>query len=181
MNAASEPDRELVQRLRAGEMGALGSLYLRHGAAVRTFLRRVEPTLSHEDADDAGQEVFLTFHSTLARYEERGNLRAWLYGIGVRSMRASRRKAWWRGLLRARHGEGAAGVALRRDDPEARLGARDQVGALLAGLPEAQREVLVLTALEGLTVQQAAEVLQIPENAVSTRLYRARRALGEAR
>jgi DNA-directed RNA polymerase specialized sigma24 family protein len=41
--------------------------------------------------------------------------------------------------------------------------------------------VLVLTAIEGLSVAEAAEALGIPENAASTRLYRARAALKEAR
>jgi RNA polymerase sigma factor (sigma-70 family) len=180
VNASADVDAELVVRLVAGEMDALGALYQRHGGAVRTFLRRVEPTLGTEEADDTCQETFLTFHRTLGRYEHRGKLRSWLFGIALHTARGERRKRWWRQVLRMRRGDEAAGVALRRDDPAARVDAHQQVVALLAGLPAAQREVLVLTALEGLSVKEAAEVLGIPENAASTRLYRARAALGES-
>lgn len=180
VNATPDVDADLVARLVDGEMDALGSLYQRHGGAIRTFLRRVEPTLGIEDADDTCQETFLIFHRTLGRYEHRGKLRAWLFGIALKTARAQRRKHWWREILGLRRGDEAAGVALRRDDPAARVDARRRVVALLAALPAAQREVLVLTALEGLSVKEAAEVLGIPENAASTRLYRARAALGEA-
>lgn len=179
MDATSDVDAALVARLIDGEMEALGHLYQRYGGAIRTFLRRVEPTLGAEEADDTCQETFLTFHRTLRRYEHRGKLRAWLFGIALKTARAQRRKGWWRHLLGLRRGEEAAGVALRKDDPAARVDARRRVAAALESLPAAQREVIVLTALEGLSVKEAAEVLGIPENAASTRLYRARAALGE--
>lgn len=179
MNATPDVDAALVDRLVDGEMEALGLLYQRHGGAVRTFLRRVEPTLGRQDADDHCQETFLTFYRTLRRYEHRGKLRAWLFGIALHTARSHRRRSWWRHLLGLRRGEEAAGVALRNDDPAARVDARRRIERLLASLPETQREVLVLTALEGLSVKEAAEVLGIPENAASTRLYRARASLGE--
>lgn len=180
VNATPDVDAALVDRLVDGDTDALGHLYQRHGGAVRTFLRRVEPTLGREDADDHCQETFLTFHRTIRRYEHRGRLRSWLFGIALHTARAQRRKSWWRHLLGIRRGADAAGVALRTDDPAARVDARRRIERILASLPETQREVLVLTALEGLSVKEAADVLGIPENAASTRLYRARAGLGEA-
>ncbi|MBX2798893.1 MAG: RNA polymerase sigma factor [Myxococcales bacterium] len=177
---ASNLDAELVHRLVGGDLGALGEIYLRLGGDVRSFLARVEPDLSREDADDLCQETFLTFADGVSRYVEQGNLRAWLFGIAVRKARAHRRKRWWRSGLRRRHGEGAAGVSLHRPAPDDQVDARTRIHRLMEGLPAAQREVFVLTVFEGLSVQQAAEVLGIRENAASTRLYRARRALQEA-
>lgn len=177
VNAHADLDGDLVQRLRQGDLDALGLLYQRHGGAVRSLVRRSEPTMTPEDADDLCQETFLAFHDGLRRYRHGGRLRSWLYGIALKKARSYRRREALRGVLRSARGVGAAGVALRRDDPEARVDAQRQIGQALARLPAAQREVLVLTALEGLAVQEAAAVLGISENAASTRLYRARRAL----
>ena len=57
------------------------------------------------------------------------------------------------------------------------MAAREAVVRALTGLPDAQREVLVLHVLEGMEIDEVALVLNISENAVSTRLYRARRAM----
>ena len=174
-------DLDLVERLRAGEMDALGLLYQRHGGAVRSVILRADPDASASLADDICQETFLAFHEGLARYEHRARLRSWLYAIALRKLRAAHRKRWWRLGLRRREGRGAAGVALRHDDPHRRVEAAEQIGQLLRALPVAQREVLTLVALEGLPVSEAAHILGISENAASTRLYRARRALEAAR
>jgi RNA polymerase sigma-70 factor (ECF subfamily) len=54
------------------------------------------------------------------------------------------------------------------------------VAEALAGLPTAQREVIVLIDLLGLSAEQAAERLGIGVRAAKSRLYRARRALAAA-
>ena len=162
-------------------MDALGFLYQRHGGAIRSIVLRADPDASESLADDICQETFLAFHEGLGRYEHRGKLRSWLYAIALRKLRASRRKRWWRRGLRRREGTRAAGVALQHDDLHGRVEAADQIRRLLLALPAAQREVLTLVALEGLPVSEAANVLEISENAASTRLYRARRALEAAR
>lgn len=179
--ASPPPDAALVLRLRAGDVQALGALYQRYGGAVRSVLLRVEPTMTHEDAADLCHEAFLTFRDTLDRYEHRDQLRSWLFGIALRKARAARRRRGWRHALRVQGASQAAGVSLYQGDDEARVDARRRIDRLLGALPEAQREVLVLHAIEGLSVQETAATLGLSDNAVSTRLYRARRALKEAR
>jgi len=179
-SVSPDPDASFVRALRAGDLEALGHLYRRHGGPVRTLLLRVEPMLSPEDAADLTHDTFLTFREGLDRYEHQGRLRSWLYGIAVRKAKATRRRRWWRQKLRFGGGERAAGVSLHREDDEARVDARRRIERLLAELPDAQREVLVLNAIEGLSVQDTAAVLGVSENAVSTRLYRARKQLKEA-
>ena len=53
--------------------------------------------------------------------------------------------------------------------------------AAIQKLPTAQREVLVLAALSGLSLVEVAEVVGAPINTVKTRLHRARFALAEER
>lgn len=179
MNATSL-DARLVGQLADGDLDALGHLYERYGAGVRSMLLRVLPTLTQEDAADLCQETFLTFHQTVNRYQEQGRLRGWLYGIAIRKARSSQRRRWWRSKLRVLGGATASGVSLYVRDDEATVIARQRIDRLMKRLPAAQREVLVLHLVEGLSIQQTAEVLGVNENAVSTRLYRARKALKEA-
>ena len=88
----------------------------------------------------------------------------------------ARRQRWWN-RLRLLDRWGPAGVPQASASVDARLEAREAIEAALAALPAAQREVLVLHHLEGLSIPEVAEVLDVSENAVSTRLYRARRAM----
>ncbi len=179
MTPTPDIDAALVARLKEGDMDALGTLYRRHGGAVRTVLLRADPAGGPQAADDLAQDTFLSFLDTLDRYEHRGRLRSWLYGIALRKARSDRRR-WWRRLgLGRREGFGAAGVAAPAPAPDERLADRQRIDAAMASLPAAQREALVLVAVEGLAVAEAARVLGISENAVSTRLYRARKALEE--
>lgn len=60
------------------------------------------------------------------------------------------------------------------------LDERDLLDHLLDGLPEVQRELIVLVELEGLTAWEAAACLSIPEGTVASRLRRARAALEAA-
>jgi RNA polymerase sigma-70 factor, ECF subfamily len=55
-----------------------------------------------------------------------------------------------------------------------------QVIAAVARLPEAQRAVMLLVAVEGLSYREAADILSIPVGTVMSRLARARLTIGEA-
>ena len=173
-------DAPLVERLSRGDFDALGPLYQRYGADVRSVILRVEPQMVREDADDLCQEVFLTFVDTLGRYTEQGQLRSWLFGIAVRKARSWRRRRWGRRLLGLQHGAAAAGVSLHAVRPTEQIDARHRIQNILESLPAAQREVLVLHVIEGLSARETSDVLGISENAVATRLRRARKTMKEA-
>lgn len=178
---APTTDAQLVALLRTGDLRALGTLYTRYGADVRRLALRLDPTADPATADDICQTVFLTFLDTLERYEHRDTLRGWLLGITARHCRSTTRR-WWRRLrIRTHAGWSAAGVAPGPAAADTRLEAREAVARALAVLPAAQREVLVLHHLEGLSIPAVARILHISENAVSTRLYRARRAMEATR
>ena len=179
--APNPSDAELVDRLRAGRADALGPLYIRYGADIRRLVLRLDPTADASTADDICQTVFLTFLDTLSRYEERGRLRSWLFGITTRQCRARRRRWWNRFRIHRRAGTAAAGVAPAGASVEQRIEARQAIEQILERLPDAQREVLVLHHLEGMSIPEIAVAIDVSENAVSTRLYRARRAMEVAR
>ena len=99
------------------------------------------------------------------------------YGIAVRKARGWRRRTWLQRTLRRSGGEAAAAVALTQARTEERLSAKRDIEAALSALPASQREVLVLSVIEGLSGREAAAVLGISENAVATRLFRARKGM----
>lgn len=173
--SVGDPDADAVARLQAGDLDALGVLYARYGADVRRLALRLDPGRGPSAADDICQAVFLTFLDTLPRYQHQDRLRSWLLGITTRQCKA-RRQRWW-SRLQLLDRWGPAGVPKAQAPVDARMEARQAIEAALAALPAAQREVLVLHHLEGLSIPEVAEVLEVSENAVSTRLYRARRAM----
>lgn len=164
-------DAELMSRLVAGEIGALGELYDRHHTAVRRFLARAAS--ERDDVDDLVHSTFLTAAQSAARYDGRPNCRPWLMGIGAQLLRRRRHSLgrWWTVL--------SSLTTLRpaSSDPTAALAARSDVERALRHLSEAKRVTLLLTEVEGLTCPEIAETLGIPVGTVWTRLHAARREL----
>jgi RNA polymerase sigma-70 factor (ECF subfamily) len=169
--AAPASDPELMLRLAAGEIGALGELYDRHQTALRRFVARA--TADAEDVDDIVHAAFLTAAKSAARYDGRPGCRPWLIGIAVQLLRR-RRRALGRlvAVLASLHGTRPASR-----DPRPALDARPDVERALARVSEAKRIPLLLAELEGLTCPEIAELLAIPIGTVWTRLHAARREL----
>lgn len=162
-----------VARLRAGGSAALAALYDQFGADLYRLAHRL--TGSRPDAEDVVHDVFVGLPEALARYEERGQLGAWLKRVTTRvalmRLRASDRR-------REVRIEAAAGVPLLGGDPVANT---DLQRAIVA-LPEHLRLVLVLKEVEGYSHDEVAGALGITVGASRVRLVRAlkmlRRALG---
>ena len=175
--SASAPDD--VRRI-GTDPAAFEAFYRTHITAVQAFVvRRVgEPHL----AADLTAEVFLAAIGSAKSYRpSRGTPRGRLYGVARNVILGERRR-------RAREWAGANRDAGRRrldaDDlarAEERIDAAARSRALyaaLAGLPEGERAVLELVALDGLDAGEAARVLGIRPGTARVRLHRARRRLG---
>jgi RNA polymerase sigma factor (sigma-70 family) len=169
---------QVVARI-GGDAEAFESFYREHVDAVLRYATR--RTDDPHDAADLVAEVFLAAIRSAAGYrEELGSPLAWLYGIARNLAAAERRRA-----ARAFDAEARiAGHRLLDQDDIARLeeciDAERSSRSLLnhiAKLPESQREVLELIAVDGLTTAQAAAVLGISTVAARVRLHRARSAL----
>lgn len=158
---------------------AFEAFYRRHVDAVMRFVvRRVsDPHL----AADLTADVFLAAMDSAHTYVPgRGSETAWLYGVARNVVSAQHRRS-------ARESQATNRVAGRRlmdDDDlvrmEERIDAERRMrGALeaMAGLPEGERAVLELVAIDQLTVSEAAAALGIRQVTARVRLHRARRAL----
>jgi RNA polymerase sigma factor (sigma-70 family) len=160
---------------------AFEAFYRDHIELVQRFVaRRVnDPYL----AADLTTEVFLAAIDSSPTYRsDRGAPAAWLCGV-ARIVVASE----WRRSIRERQAEErVAGRRLLSDDDVARMEERidaeasgRELFAAVEKLPEGERDVLELTALDGLSVADAAAALGVRPVTARVRLHRARRALRE--
>lgn len=177
----SLPDDELMRRLAEGNAAALGTLYLRHAASIRTFLHRVLREESAAEASDLCQEVFLTAWQGASHYRERGKARAWLLGIAARKAQGYVRKSRGRRTLVRLFAPAPAPAHPAHDEAGASDGTgRERVGLALQALSHDQRVVLLLHIVDGMPAADIAAALRIRPKTVWTRLHRARLAMRQA-
>ncbi|MBX2802961.1 MAG: sigma-70 family RNA polymerase sigma factor [Myxococcales bacterium] len=121
------------------------------------------------DPEDAAQDVMATATRRLHSLRDPDHLEPWLFGITRRVLAAHRRRAWLRRWVAAPSGlEPDPGAG-----PERLAEARQRAAQLqqwLETLPTAQREVVVLCALEERSSPAVAELLGIPVGTVKSRL-----------
>jgi RNA polymerase sigma-70 factor, ECF subfamily len=135
--------------------------------------------VARRDIRDVCQEVFIVVHRRLADYDGRASVRAWIYGICLRSASDYRKRAHRR---RETFGESppepTTPPTQQRDLEIARARARLQ--AVLSTLDSAKREVFVLYELEELPMSEVARILECPLPTAYSRLHAARRAVASA-
>lgn len=175
---AGEPDgdaedRALLARHVAGDRDAFGELVRRHTG--RLWAVALRTTGDREEAADALQDALVSAYRAAASYRGDARVTTWLHRVVVNAC-----------LDRARRRAVRPTVPLPDDEPPARgdaLGAREtalDVHAALATLPLDQRAAIVLVDLQGLPVEEAARVLQVPAGTVKSRCSRGRARLAVA-
>lgn len=172
-------DRELVRRAQENDKEAYEELIKRHQqrvfAVAAGILRR------QEDIEDIAQQVFVKAYFSLKRFDGRAAFSTWLYRITVNECWDLLRKKKVRPLvyeadlseeqaqLVATSVSDGAGPDIRQ-----RLENRQRVDRLLEGLDERDKTMLILKEVEGFSIEEIAEVLDLNANTVKVRLFRAR-------
>jgi RNA polymerase sigma factor (sigma-70 family) len=145
-------------------------LYARHAPAVKAYVLRRSDASS---ADDVVAEVFVVCWRRF--YELPPDALPWLLGVARRVLSTQRRSERRRAALEDR----LAGTALETVEPAA-SGEDCVLAAALGRLSDADRELLLLIAWDGLSPTQAAAVLGVKPATARVRLMRARRRLSHA-
>lgn len=177
-------DSELAALASAGDDHAFAELVRRHQDRLYRLLRRYLG--SSDEAYEATHEAFIAAWGALARYDPARPFGAWLRTIAINKARDRGRRLTVRRLLFGHKPIEESG-ALDSADPalaadEILIG-RQRLSALdraIAALPSKLKEALLLTAIDGLSQQEAGDVLGVSAKTIETRAYRARKRLAKA-
>ncbi len=179
-----EAAAQLMRRVQAGDAGALEELIRSSEALLRRHLERYVPAA---DADDLLQELWLRVWQRAGQWDGRGRPIAWLIviatNLALNHLRGRRETV----PLEAFPDEEVPDVATLGGDaivpgPEEQVAWRQQltrVQEVLAQLPPDKQEALRLVRVQGLKLEEAARVLDIPLGTLKSRLHHAHRLLME--
>ena len=172
MGESAPDDLALVRRTLVGDRGAFDPLVRRHQKSVYAVVYGILRSAS--DAEDAAQEVFLRAYRYLPSYDSSRSFEGWLMAIAVnqaRGLRSSRRSE----AARVDPTSFAAGRA-----PEGNPELREAALRAIDGLPERQRDAMLLFLNSELTLDQIGDALGCSKGTVGAHLHRARAALKKA-
>jgi RNA polymerase sigma-70 factor (ECF subfamily) len=174
-------EKEIVHRVRAGEIGLFELLFRRH----RQRVYRVARAIVRDDAEaaDVVQEAYLRAYTHLGQFAGRAAFSTWLTKIAVYL-------AWERARLRGRQKEKRTVAASGADaaeleiatgsDPERQAFGKEVKTILetaIDALPDRYRAVFMMREIEEMSTAETAECLSLSQDTVKTRLHRARALL----
>jgi RNA polymerase sigma-70 factor (ECF subfamily) len=169
-------DEVLIGRIASGDRLAMQVLFARHHLRVYRFVLRL--VRDESVAEDLISEVFLDVWRQADRFEGRSAASTWLLAIArFKALSALRRKP-----DEALDDETAEAIEDPEDDPEAALAKKDKSAVIrkcLAGLSAEHREIVDLVYYHEKSVEEVAIIVGIPEATVKTRMFYARKKLGE--
>lgn len=168
-------DEDLVEAFQSGDVSAFDQLVRRWDRKIQGVVYRLVG--NHEEARDLSQEAFLKAYRALGTFKKEARFSSWLYQIALNATRDRLRRRRRYHDVSLDDVEERPEASLRDGRPSAfeLIESSDlsrMVAAAMAGLPDEQREVLILKEYEGLTFPEIAETLDVPLSTVKTRLYR---------
>jgi RNA polymerase sigma-70 factor (ECF subfamily) len=179
-----DPGVDLIRRIRGGDEAALEDLIAGNSPVLRAHLARY---VAPADADDLLQELWLRVWQRAGQWDGRGRPLAWLIviatNLALNHLRSRRETV----PLEAFPDEDVPDVATLGGDaivpgPEEQVAWRQQLSRVqeaMAQLPADKQEALRLVRVQGLKLDEAAHLLQIPLGTLKSRLHHAHRLLME--
>lgn len=174
--AQATSDEMLLEGIAEGSTAAMHILYARHHVRVYRFIQRIVRNTA--TAEDLVSQVFLDVWRTASQFEGRAQVSTWLLSIArFKALTALRQR---------RHEDidqdDVLEIADSADTPERALERRktnDILRACIDRLSPAHREIIDLVYYHEKSVEEASEIIGIPQATVKTRMFYARRQLAE--
>lgn len=175
MTSRSAEDRELIRRYLDGDVSAFDELM--HAHEDRVFAICLRMMRNRDSALDATQDVFLTVFRKADRYKEQAAFSTWLYRVAVNTCYDHlRRQKRQRTTSMPEHFDPSDP---RGGDEFHAVELRPDIATALAGLTPEFRAAIVLVDLDGMSLEGAADTLEVPVGTIKSRVFRARRQLAK--
>lgn len=188
-NAARKPgitgynESQLVRRAQQGDSEAFEVLVRAHQQRVFAVVGGILRV--REDVEDIAQQVFMKAYFSLPRFDQRAAFSTWLYKVAVNECWDYLRKKKVRPLVyeanlsedQARQftsSSGHSATTNHHDQTSKRVELRQLIDRLLNELDERDRLMLLLKEIEGFSVEEIGDLLDLNVNTVKVRLFRAR-------
>lgn len=187
-NTAGE--RELIDRMQAGDMSAVADLSTVYGARIHQLAFRYMK--NWEDAEEVTQDVLMKVFRKIDAFRGDAALSSWIYRITFNTA-----------MSRLRTGRAGRAAEQQRPEPQAdtpgapvpqdpadwssladdhvlRREMREQLISALTTLPEVYRTPVVLRDIQGLSTEEASRILRVKPQTLKSRLHRGRLILRQA-
>lgn len=179
-------EKEIIRRCTAGDRQAFRELVNLFQGRVFSLLYRL--VRRREDVEDLAQEVFLKVHISLGSYDGRSPFGTWLGRITINHAYDYLRRQ----RTRQNVGSGpsieevfqaseipSSGTSADQIPVDKQLALKDLVGKLLERAPAKERILLTLKEMEGFSIREISELLDLKPATVKVQLLRARRRMLE--
>ncbi len=168
-------DRDLMARAATGDRGAFTELMDRYEDMV--FAVSLRMMRDREAAFDATQETFLTLFRKADRYSGEAAVSTWLYRVATNTCLD---------MLRKQKRRRADAIPDTHDEPDPTAAqpfeaveVRPDIQLALSSLPADFRAAVVLSDIQGLSIAEISDILEVPAGTVKSRVFRGRRLLAE--
>jgi RNA polymerase sigma-70 factor (ECF subfamily) len=184
-NTAGE--RELIGRMQAGDVSAVADLSTVYRARIHQLAFRYMK--NWEDAEEVTQDVLMKVFRKIDAFRGDAALSSWIYRITFNTaMSRLRTGRSVRAADQQRHEPADPAVvpsdpadwSTLADDHVLRREMREQLIAALTTLPEVYRTPVVLRDIQGLSTEEASQILQVKPQTLKSRLHRGRLILRAA-
>jgi RNA polymerase sigma-70 factor (ECF subfamily) len=184
-NTAGE--RELIDRMQAGDAGAVADLSAVYRARIHQLAFRYMK--NWEDAEEVTQDVLMKVFRKIDAFRGDAALSSWIYRITFNTA-MSRLRTGRVGRAADQQRPDSADTATGQADPAdwstladdhvLRREMREQLIAALTTLPEVYRTPVVLRDIQGMSTEEASRILHVKPQTLKSRLHRGRLILREA-
>jgi RNA polymerase sigma-70 factor (ECF subfamily) len=176
ITAQATTDDMLLRSIADGDRTAMHILYSRHNVRVYRFILRIvrDTTI----AEDLVSQVFLDVWRTARQFEGRSQVSTWLLSIARFKALTALRQRRFEDIDQDEVRE----IADASDTPETsleRATTRAILRACVAKLSPAHREIINLVYYHEKSVEEVGQIIGIPQSTVKTRMFYARKQLGE--
>ena len=175
-------EQDLVARLKKGQQWAFNHLVSTYQDRLLKIAYGI--TLDREDSREVVQDVFVSVFKTIQTFRQESSLATWLRRITINHCLNWKRK--WKRRFKWHHDsiesqiDSEPFMENKKNNPELLFSEKQLEKNIMTAikiLPEKQRVVLVLNAIEGLSYDEISETLNINKGTVSSRLHFARKSL----